>query len=43
MASYTNRESLRIERLSTLTASASSRPDIMASYYDSLLEPLKPK
>ena len=39
----TSCESLRIERLSAPTASASSRPAIMASYSDSLLEALKPK
>ena len=36
-------ESLRIERLSAPTASASSRPVIKALYSDSLLEALKPK
>ena len=39
----TSCESLRIERLSAPTASASSRPAIMASYSNSLLEALKPK
>ena len=39
----TNYESLRIERLLAPTASASSRPAIMTSYSDSLLEALKPK
>ena len=39
----TSCKSLRIERLSAPTASASSRPAIMASYSDSLLEELKPK
>ena len=39
----TSCESLRIERLSAHTASASSRPAIKASYFDSLLEALKPK
>ena len=39
----TSCESLRIERLLAPTASASSRPAIMASYSDSLLEALKPK
>ena len=39
----TSCESLRIERMSAPTASASSRPAIMASYSDSLLEALKPK
>ena len=39
----TSCESLRIKRLSAPTASASSRPAIMASYSDSLLEALKPK
>ena len=39
----TSCESLRIERLSAPTASASSSPAIMASYSDSLLEALKPK
>ena len=39
----TSCEYLRIERLSALTASASSSPSIMASYSDSLLEALKPK
>ena len=39
----TSCELLRIERLSTHTTSASSRPAIMASYSDSLLEALKPK
>ena len=38
----TNYESLRIERLSAPTVSASSRSTIMASYFDSLLEALKP-
>ena len=41
--SYNQLEALRIERLSTPTASASSRPAIKASYSDSLLEALKPK
>ena len=36
-------ESLLIKRLSVPTTSASSRPSIMASYSDSLLEALKPK
>ena len=36
-------ELLRIERRSAPTASASSRPAIKASYFDSLLEALKPK
>ena len=36
-------ESLRIERMSAPTASASSRPAIKASYSNSLLEALKPK
>ena len=39
----TSRESLRIESLSAPMASASSRPTIKASYFDSLLEALKPK
>ena len=39
----TSCESLRIERLLAPTASASSRPAIMASYSDSFLEALKPK
>ena len=39
----TSCESLRIERLSVPTARASSRPTIMASYSDSLLEVPKPK
>ena len=39
----TNYESLQIKRLSAPTTSASSRPAIMASYSDSLLEALKPK
>ena len=39
----TSCESLQIKRLSAPTASASSRPTIMASYSDSLLEELKPK
>ena len=39
----TSCESLRIERLSAPTTSASSRPAIKASYFDSLLEALKPK
>ena len=39
----TNSESLRIERLSAPTVSASSRSAIKASYSDSLLEALKPK
>ena len=39
----TSCESLRIERLSAPTASASSRPTIMASYSDSLFEASKPK
>ena len=39
----TNCESLRIQKLLAPTASASSSPAIMASYYDSLLEALKPK
>ena len=39
----TSCESLRIERLSAPTMSASSRPAINASYSDSLLEALKPK
>ena len=39
----TSCESLRIKRLSAPTASASSRPVVMASYSDSLLEALKPK
>ena len=39
----TSCELLRIERLSAPTVSASSRPSIMASYSDSLLEALKPK
>ena len=39
----TSCESLLIERLSAPMASVSSRPAIMASYSDSLLEALKPK
>ena len=39
----TSRELLRIKRLSAPTTSASSKPAIMASYSDSLLEALKPK
>ena len=39
----TSCESLRIKRLSAPTTSMSSRPVIMASYSDSLLEVLKPK
>ena len=38
----TSCESLRNERLSTLMASASSSPTIMASYFGSLLVALKP-
>ena len=41
--STTSYESLRIKRLSVPTASVSSRPTVMASYSDSLLEALKPK
>ena len=39
----TSCESLRIKRLLSPTASASSSPTIMASYSDSFLEALKPK
>ena len=39
----TSCESLRVKRLSAPMESASSRPAIMASYSDSLLEALKPK
>ena len=39
----TSCESLRIQRLLAPTTSASSSPAIMASYYDSILEALKPR